>query len=315
MSKFQFTVKTLTAALFLLAANMIAQLEPGNTAYPAWSPDTSYEITAKRDLLVLMMAYPECIDGLEKENGGRIYVIMRSGEKILYDDMKQKTFEEKLYDADLQDMMEQLYPLSDIVTLMEKDCDPGRIRDYEFLRAVYGSTKSQIESRLKSVALSSGNFPFNSGNGAADALTAAFKDISALLKNNPNIYSFVYPVNGTYNYRVIAGTSLLSPHAFGIAVDLKSNACDYWKWATKEQGQSRLDAYPKELVKVLEEHYFIWGGKWCHFDFLHFEYRPELIIKATYSMKDSAGAANWHEGFPETELTLRYIGIIDNALN
>jgi hypothetical protein len=29
-------------------------------------------------------------------------------------------------------------------------------------------------------------------------------------------------------------------------------------------------------VAVFEREGFIWGGKWYHFDPIHFEYRPEL---------------------------------------
>jgi hypothetical protein len=30
-------------------------------------------------------------------------------------------------------------------------------------------------------------------------------------------------------------------------------------------------------VEVFERHGFIWGGKWNHYDTMHFEYRPELL--------------------------------------
>jgi hypothetical protein len=29
---------------------------------------------------------------------------------------------------------------------------------------------------------------------------------------------------------------------------------------------------------VFEKHGFIWGGKWYHYDTMHFEYRPELLL-------------------------------------
>ena len=34
---------------------------------------------------------------------------------------------------------------------------------------------------------------------------------------------------------------------------------------------------PMEIVEVFEKHGFIWGGKWYHYDTMHFEYRPEII--------------------------------------
>jgi hypothetical protein len=30
-------------------------------------------------------------------------------------------------------------------------------------------------------------------------------------------------------------------------------------------------------VAVFERHGFIWGGRWAHYDTMHFEYRPELL--------------------------------------
>ena len=33
---------------------------------------------------------------------------------------------------------------------------------------------------------------------------------------------------------------------------------------------------PREIVDIFEKHGFIWGGKWYHYDTMHFEYRPEL---------------------------------------
>ena len=29
-----------------------------------------------------------------------------------------------------------------------------------------------------------------------------------------------------------------------------------------------------------EKHGFIWGGRWYHYDTMHFEYRPELLVPA-----------------------------------
>ena len=30
-------------------------------------------------------------------------------------------------------------------------------------------------------------------------------------------------------------------------------------------------------VRVFEKHWFIRGGRWHHYDTMHFEYRPELL--------------------------------------
>lgn len=273
-----------------------------------------YLTTAKRDMLALMMAYPGQIQGLKKTEDHKIVVLMLSGKEIVYDDLKVKTFEDKLAQGDLQDMLEQVYPLTDISTIMDDDFDPGRIRCYAFFHEVYGNTQSEIGSNLTPVAIGSQHFSFNKNNDAAFALESAFQELSDLTKSNGVLYRFVYPVNGAYNYRFIAGTNQLSPHSFGIAIDLKKDNRDYWRWATKAQGQTRLDSYPKELVRVFENNYFIWGGKWEHFDFLHYEYRPELIIKSKYYMDPNEKIEPWYCGYPDTGFTQDYIRMIESVL-
>lgn len=272
----------------------------------------TYEITMKRDLLCLMLAYPEFISGVERGSNKEVYVLMKSGKKLLYDDKREKTYDQKLADADLQDTMEMLYPLNDISELMKDNYDPGRVRSYALLNEVYGGSKQKIEQNLKGVSIGGKVCSFNKINGAADALQQAAKEISILAESNNKIYSNVFPVNGTYNYRVIAGTNQLSPHAYAIAIDFKSDKRDYWKWASREQGQKRIDEYPRDFVRALEENNFIWGGKWAHFDILHFEYRPELIIKAKNHTDNFESGEPWYNGFDsEDENVKSYIEMID----
>ena len=276
---------------------------------------TAYDMMMKRDLLSLMMAYPQSITGVELGKDNLVYIVMKSGKRILYDDKKPKSFEEKLNNADLQDMMEQLYPLTDIKNLMDENYDPGRVRVYSLLKEVYGGTKEQIEKNLKSVSMGGKSHAFNKNNGAADALAAAMKEIAALAKQKPAIYPFVFPVNGTYNYRVIAGTNQLSPHAFGTAIDLKRDDRDYWKWVPRSEGQKRLNMYPREVVRIFENHGFVWGGKWGHFDILHYEYRPELIIKGKYFSKAPNLEKPWHEGIKDMNDSVKgFIAKIDKVL-
>src|SRR5665647_3849778 len=66
-----------------------------------------YNVTMKQDLLCLMLAYPEYITNIE-ENDGYIYLVMKSGKKLRYDDKAQKNSEKKLINPDLQDTLEQI---------------------------------------------------------------------------------------------------------------------------------------------------------------------------------------------------------------
>lgn len=280
--------------------------------YPSEEID-SYKVNMKRDILSLMMAYPEHIKDLTKD-GENVYILMKSGNKILYDDRIKKSFDEKLNNPDLQDMMEQIYPINDINTIMEKNIDPGRIRVDSFLKEVYGKSKKEVELNLKNVSLSYKYFTFNKNNNAAKALKDSIEELTLLAKNNSKIYSSLFPSSGTYNYRVIAGTNRLSPHSFGIAIDLKRDNRDYWKWASIAEGQKRLSEYPREIVRVFEKNGFVWGGKWHHFDILHFEYRPEIIIKARYFNNIPSSMEPWYKGVELTDEVKNNIKIIDNTL-
>ena len=54
---------------------------------------------------------------------------------------------------------------------------------------------------------------------------------------------------------------------------------DYWRWSKPDASgaYSWRNRVPEEIVRVFEKHGFIWGGRWHHFDTMHFEYRPELL--------------------------------------
>lgn len=273
-----------------------------NTTYVVKaSNENNYKVTMKQDILCLMMAYPEYITKIEKDSSEQVYIVMRSGRKILYDDKKKKSFEEKLYNTDIQDMMEQKYPLTAVNSIMNKNMDPGRFRVYPLLQEVYGGSQKQVEANLTRVNLAYKNFQFNGNNKAADFLQNAIREVIPLTHTRPDIRACVFPFSGTYNYRYIAGTNLLSPHSFGIAIDLARDNRDYWKWASKEEGQKRIESYPSDLVKIFEDNNFVWGGKWSHFDILHFEYRPEIILKARYFGEKFNNESKWYEGAPLEE--------------
>lgn len=255
-----------------------------------------YDIKIRQDLLCLMMAYPEYIKDITCDDNNYVYLIMKSGKKILYDDKKVKTLEEKLQNADLQDTMEQIYPLTNISKLMDKSYDPGRYRSYDLLKEIYGSSKQEIEGNLKSVNLKYTQVLFNNNNKAAESLESAMRDLILLSKESQVIRKCLFPCSGTFNYRLVAGTNRLSPHSFGIAIDLASDKRDYWKWSSPKEGEERLNSYSKEIVETFEKNNFIWGGKWGHFDILHFEYRPEIILKAKYFTNTGNDKLLWYKG-------------------
>jgi hypothetical protein len=245
-------------------------------------PDSLPQNTVLRtDLKVLFQTYGSAIRGLEVISPNRVYLVMRDGQKIIYDDGRTKSFEEKLQHADLKDMLSQLYKPGKPSAVTPPDQDPGRIRVGAFFNAVYGATAGQVQGNLVPVNFAGVRASFNSQNGAAAALGRVGEKLSQVIASNPGRRGYVFPLAGTYNRRSIAGTERLSPHSWGIAIDLHKG--NYWRWG-KNVGPMELLAlqaeYPLEIVKAFEEQGFIWGGKWYHYDVMHFEYRPELLAKA-----------------------------------
>jgi peptidoglycan L-alanyl-D-glutamate endopeptidase CwlK len=110
------------------------------------------------------------------------------------------------------------------------------------------------------------------------------KAVSAELDQLPlEEKKYVLKTGGTFNWRSIAGSEQLSAHAFGIAIDIDPDYSDYWRWnASGDYGKliPYKNRIPHRIVEIFERHGFIWGGKWYHYDTMHFEYRPELLPQA-----------------------------------
>ena len=112
-------------------------------------------------------------------------------------------------------------------------------------------------------------------NGVDEHLRAVSAEIDALPEK---IKRAAYPIAGTYNCRAVADTGQPSPHSYGIAIDLNTAFSDYWYWRPHDGHIVYRNRMPEEIVAIFEKHGFIWGGKWYHFDTMHFEFRPELLV-------------------------------------
>ena len=167
------------------------------------------------------------------------------------------------------------YPLEPARPDLAPDEDPGRVRCYPLLRALYGADRRAVEAGIVRV-------PFGARVKVrlAGRAAAAFQRVAEAwaARPVPALSDFFSPIYGYY-WRLIAKTGRLSPHAFGIAVDLNPDKGPYWQWSTLRPHPLQK-TFPAEIVGLFEENGFIWGGKWEHFDLMHFEYRPELVIKA-----------------------------------
>jgi hypothetical protein len=225
----------------------------------------------------LVRAYPGVIAAIDHGS-----LVMASGTRFaISDGIADKTPAERLKHPDIDDMFAYRYPVRGPLTAPPPDVDPGRIRFQPLFAAMYGDCrKGEVLPHMRAVAWmprhGGGTLMVTTANGVADHLDAVIAELDQLPA--PLIH-YLVPSAGTYNCRVVAGTDALSMHAFGAAIDINTDFSDYWRWAgtNATPGGKWRNRIPPQIVAIFERHGFIWGGRWSHFDTMHFEYRPELL--------------------------------------
>lgn len=238
---------------------LIAKIDSMNIIKPSSGTSQSAKISA------LKRAYGVDI----REN----LVIFKDGSTIVFDDFKQKD-DECTQGADVQDMNALDYAaFSPLGTALS---DAGRCRNYELLGKIYGSSENEVKANLTDIVWLKNSLnlklKFNFKNGAAQALQAVSDELDELAKSDPVLLEYLKNPGGTFKWRIIAGTNRLSAHSYGIAIDINVAKSHYWQWSSGYQ-----NLIPEKIVRVFEKHKFIWGGRWRHFDTMHFEYRPEMF--------------------------------------
>jgi hypothetical protein len=235
---------------------------------------------ARTDLEALDAAYPGVLAGVRIEQGA-IYVLTRSGKRFAYDDGKVKTPQQALEDPDLQDMLAQVYDTGPAPQDIAENWHPGRRRVTAFFEEVYGHDPAEVTANSRRVRFLDATVLFNARNGAADALSRVSDRLSELVSRDPALRQALYPVVGTFSWRIIAGTRRLSMHSLAIAIDVNPGRNPYWRHHRRPSAiLSRRKSFPATVVAAFEAEGFIWGGKWAEYDLMHFEYRPELLIKS-----------------------------------
>ena len=247
---------------------------PVSAAEPRAGPPP-IEIAAER----LKAAYPGIVTAIE--HGSAVFA---DGTRLPFDDrLAPKDYAVWLETPDIKDMFRQPY-LTDAQLPPPPDWDPGRARNEAFFLKVYGDCRrGAVEGKLADVVWLPKKWghklKFTKVNGAAAQLRKVSGDLDQLAKK----YDIdLFPTAGTYNCRKVAGTEHRSPHGYGIAIDIALKHSSYWRWfLTKPAVKVKYrNAIPMEIVRVFERHGFIWGGRWHHFDTMHFEYRPEMLMSA-----------------------------------
>jgi hypothetical protein len=236
----------------------------------AASPVKADDLSLADKIALLITAYPETL--LKSESGS---IFFRDGGSSPIDDGKAKDHAAKLAAADIEDSLSQIYPAGACETKPDVNFDPGRIRSDALMMRLYGASAEQVEASLVSVDWFGKKLRVTKRQGAAAALEKVRDELKAM----PDMKTFLAPSAGTFNWRKVAGAANMSVHSFGAAIDINTQYADYWIWSGGKPGRvpHYKNRYPMKIIDAFERHGFIWGGRWYHYDTMHFEYRPELI--------------------------------------
>lgn len=204
----------------------------------------------------------------------------------------QRSLAEKLNNPTLLDQLEQPVYIPGRPTTVPQT-DPGRIRYEPFFRKMYGNSPAEVEAKLVRVAWLPKVFgaaarllAVTTVNQIHEKIAAIAAELEELVQQHPEYTEFLAKPGGTYCWRKIAGTERLSNHSFGMTLDINPAITQYWQWDLKAAQQlvseetplNYRNTVPWEIVEIFEKYGFIWGGKWYHYDTMHFEYRPELMV-------------------------------------
>ncbi len=201
-------------------------------------------------------------------------IIFPDGEGIIYDDGRKKSFIELLDDCDIEDMFSMQYDTVSTPPKYLNDCGRGRCE--ALYKKMYGNSAAAVQKNLVKVSWFGQQIPMTKINGVADTLQAIAQELSG----KPHLAKY-FAQSSSFYWRQVRGAKRQSAHSYGIAIDINVANSTYWLWANKGKSETDQITYankiPMEIVKVFEKHGFIWGGRWYHYDTMHFEYRPELL--------------------------------------
>lgn len=229
-------------------------------------------------------AYEPLIDSVTYRNEDLVFTV--GGRAIHFEDGRMLA-EGRLDRRDRCDPIFYRYPLG----LPSEPAAPSNDRVSfcsDLQEALWGRTEVQIRQHGRSTTFLGQRMFLN--ERMAEALALVERDVLALAPSDESVAAWVDGIDITYSFidRGIAGTRTRSQHAWGLAVDLVPSSYDglqvYWRWtrAWNPRGWHEVPleqrwSPPAPVIEIFEEHGFLWGGKWAHFDNIHFEYRPEIL--------------------------------------
>ena len=239
----------------------------------------------KAEVAALLEAYESFIGEvaqLDNDVGflfGNTWIYFRNGRMLTKESIKhQDRYESIFYD----------YILGRMTKLPEYE--EQTLRSPDFLNHLFGTNEIKLRERCGWVPFLNHNAYMN--NFCERALRNVEGEILKAAKNDQEVQAFIENLKTIYSFqqRKIRGTENTSYHSYGLALDLIPKSYNRkhanWKWSTAFIDEWQLIPLeerwspPQVVIDAFEKNGFVWGGKWVHFDAVHFEYAPEIILLA-----------------------------------
>ncbi|HEY8209011.1 MAG TPA: M15 family metallopeptidase [Myxococcaceae bacterium] len=212
----------------------------------------------------------------ERDGNGHWVAVLDDGVTVPWEDGRAgKGFEEKLAAPDVEDAFSIPYRAGTVRPVTVVDEDPGRIRVDALFRATFGHTEEEVRRQLEPVKLLGQRLLVH--RRARPAFERVNARLEALVRNDPGLRPFLQHLGGTFLWRTIANTDRQSAHSYGVSLDINVKRSHYWEWQKPKEPIRWRNEIPQAIVDAFEAEGFIWGGRWYHYDTMHFELRPELL--------------------------------------
>jgi len=229
-------------------------------------------------------AYGPLIDSVYYAEGDVVF--MMAGRPIHFQDGRMLA-EDRLEAVERFDPIFYPYPLEPLVDPRPRTDPPTYSTDY--LEALFGTTETEIRRHCRSISFLGHDMFLNTL--VLEPLREVEREIRAAAAADAEVAEWIEDLEVTYSFifRDIADSRTRSLHGFGLAVDLVPSSYGgrqvYWRWSRvlDREGWYRIPltqrwSPPQAVIMAFEHNGFVWGGKWSHFDTIHFEYRPEIIL-------------------------------------
>jgi hypothetical protein len=261
----------------ILAALPLAALGGCATAVPpVAAPGASGAAATEADRLARLVAsYPDHLRAIDGDE-----LVWTDGTRMATGaGLPARPFEVMLRDATIADQLRQDYRPGSLLAPPPRDHSPGRLRHVAFFRAMYGDCRDPRSAPpITRITWMPRTRPQPISVTTVNDIAGRLARVVAALDGLPDrVKAYLVPSAGAFNCRDVADTGLPSMHAFGAAVDIATRGSDYWAWSRSRGDLVHRNRIPPEIVDAFEAERFIWGGKWYHYDTMHFEYRPELF--------------------------------------